>query len=97
MPKSPGLARAPLAVKRSGKPSSDFLKNVFAISPRTSARLAVPFLHAFMTAVTTTCAATYVGAPKNSGFPPCERLYAVTILFDVEIGKNELYAACVGL
>src|SRR5215210_3302354 len=80
---------SPDAANDTGRPRIDDFSFVLAIAFRTSARVAVPFAHAFVTAFTTTWAATYDGAPKYSPLPRCARAYARTIGLVGETGKNE--------
>src|SRR4029078_387785 len=81
MPNWCAVERSPLRLKRSATPITELFAGilVFVSAVRTSARVAVPFLHALSYAAATTCVAAYVGAPKYMPFPPCDFLNALMI------------------
>src|SRR5207253_11032500 len=56
--------RSPCALKLIGSPKTDVFRLVLCSSLSTSARVAVPSLHARAIASTTTCPDTYASGPK---------------------------------
>src|SRR5580765_84057 len=82
---------SPLAANETGKPRIVVFSFVFAIALRTSARVALPSAQAFVTAPTTTWAATYDGRPKNSPLPLWALMYALTTGSAGLYGKAESY------